>query len=40
VIRNDDDARDATTDIRRKYQALIEVERGIGKPPAPRRFRY
>lgn len=40
VVRNDEEARDATTDLRRKYQALIDLERGLNAPQAPRRFRW
>jgi len=40
VIRSDDEARDATQDLRRKYQGLVEMERGINAPLTPRRFRW
>jgi general secretion pathway protein D len=40
VIRSDDEARDATIDLRRRYQALIDMERGLNAPQAPRRFRW
>jgi general secretion pathway protein D len=40
VVRNDEEARDATSDVRRKYQALIDMERGLNAPVPPRRFRW
>jgi general secretion pathway protein D len=40
VVRNDEEARDATADLRRKYQALVDLERGLNAPVPPRRFRW